>query len=310
MKPVVTITLGPVVDKSTQVDQIIPDKKLRCEHPEFDPGGGGINVSRALKRLEGHSVAVYPAGGATGELLYNLLSEEGITQKRIPTESWTRENFIVSDKSSDKQYRFGMPGVPVSEEEAGKILEAVTQLSFSDGFIVLSGSFPPGIGKNFIRELNRITARMKAKLVVDTSGQALQDTAEQGVYLLKPNLGELSALSGAESLDDGTAVHAAKNLIDQGKAEIIVISMGPRGAYLVTKDLSEHFKAPVVKTQSTVGAGDSMVAGMIHTLAQGKDFHEMVRMGIACGTAATMNPGTELFRKEDVERLYKWCVPA
>jgi 6-phosphofructokinase 2 len=149
-----------------------------------------------------------------------------------------------------------------------------------------------------------------AIVVVDTSEEALRRVLDEGVFLLKPNLGELGRLVGKESLDNESADEAAQELIAAGKAEVIVVSLGPQGAYLITKDTREHVMAPTVKKLSTVGAGDSMVAGMVSVLARGGSYSEMVRMGVACGTAATMNSGTQLFKPDDATRLFHWLEKA
>ena len=115
-------------------------------------------------------------------------------------------------------------------------------------------------------------------------------------------------MAGVDELDSQAIGEAAKAIIREGKCQIIVVSLGPMGACIVTDDLIDHVPAPAVKKRSTVGAGDSMVAGMLCALADGKSIREVVRMGVACGTAATMNPGTELFKKEDAERLYNWLL--
>ena len=117
MSQIVTLTLNPSIDKTTAVDALAPEKKLRCEPPKFEPGGGGINVSRALKKIGGHSLAIYPAGGHSGKFLHSLLIQEQVETSVVPTANFTRENLIVVDRSINQQYRFGMPGSPLSEDE-------------------------------------------------------------------------------------------------------------------------------------------------------------------------------------------------
>lgn len=304
MKRIVTITLNPTVDKSTKVEKLVAEQKLRCETPKYEPGGGGINVSRALKRLGSDSTSIFPSGGKTGELLQDLLEREGIGQRVVKARNETRENFIVVDSSSNQQYRFGMPGPEMLPEEAAQFGPIIRGLS--PEYIVVSGSMPPGVKFDLLDEIASITRELNAKLIVDTSGEALKRAVEEGVYLLKPNLGELSKLAGVDNLDSESVDEASKELISKGKCEIIVVSMGPMGAYYVTKDSEEYIPAPTVKKLSTVGAGDCMLGGMIHALSEGVSMQKVVRLGVACGTAATMNPGTELFKKDDVERLYRW----
>jgi 6-phosphofructokinase 2 len=305
MKHIVTITLSPTIDKSTSVEHIVPDQKLACEPARFEPGGGGINVSRALKRLNVNSVAIFPSGGLTGQMLENLLKDERINHQSITTENMTRQNFIVVDRENGEQYRFGMPAVALHQKEEREIISAIRQLSPKPKFIVVSGSMPPGVSNDFIAKIARIAKQDDAKLIVDTSGEALQHAAEEGVFLLKPNQSELSKLTGIKTDDEDAVAEAAHQIIDKGKCEMIVVSMGEKGAYVATKTYSELIEAPQVPKRSTVGAGDCMVAGLVYGCEKSLDVKLMARMGVACGSAATMNPGTELFKREDAMRLYE-----
>lgn len=306
IKNILTITLNPTVDKSTTVDNIKPEKKLRCTAPKFEPGGGGVNVSRGLARFGINSIALFTSGGRTGELLQELIEKEEVTTLPIPVSAETRENFIVVDTSHNEQYRFGMPGEDITAKEIEIIDQKINSLSPFPEIVVVSGSLPPGIDAAYLRTLVKSLKAKGAKVIVDTSGDALTEVLKEGVYLLKPNLGELGSFTGNDNLDNESADEAAKQLIDEGKAEIVVVSLGPQGAYLVSKDESIHVPAPSVKKRSTVGAGDSMVAGMVSVLAKGGTLTEMARMGVACGSAATMAEGTGLFTKENAEKLYKW----
>ena len=199
-----------------------------------------------------------------------------------------------------------MPGVEIPETEQEKLFEVYSKLDPFPEIIVISGSLPPGMRPEFLKELIKTGKEKGAKVIVDTSEEALSHAVDEGVFLLKPNLGELGRLVGKEALDNESADEAAQQLISAGKTEVIVVSLGAQGAYLITKDLNEHIPAPSVKKLSTVGAGDSMVAGMVSVLAKGGNYSEMVRMGVACGSAATMNAGTQLFKKEDALKLFEW----
>lgn len=305
---ILTITLNPAVDKSSTVENIQPEKKLRCSQPVYQPGGGGINVSRGLERLGVPSVALFPSGGRTGELLQELLSKENIQTLPVPSSAETRENFTVVDTANNSQYRFGMPGEKISPAEAKALHEAILNSNPFPDIAVISGSLPEGMEPAWLSKLVRELKAKNVKIIADTSGDALTEILKEGVYLIKPNLGELSRLSGKEELDNDSADEAAKQLINEGKAQIVAVSMGPQGAYLVTKDETVHIPAPSVKKLSTVGAGDSMVAGLVSVIAKGGSLTEMARMGVACGTAATMSQGTGLFTKENAEKLYNWLA--
>ncbi len=304
MEKIVTLTLNPAIDKSTTVQAIVPDKKLRCSTPKFEPGGGGVNVSRAIKKLDGNSTVIYLAGGYSGKFYEDLLNQEGINSCVITTKGHTRENLIVVDESANLQYRFGMPGPEINEDEWQNVIKILEKAAGVE-YIVASGSLPTGVPVDFFARLAACAKKINAKLILDTSGEPLRNAVDDGVFMIKPNLGELSFLHGVEELHEADAINAAKDIIGKGGCEAMVISKGASGALLITKDEVVSSPAPTVKKRSTVGAGDSMVAGMVLTLSYGWAWRDVLQYGIATGTATTMNPGTELCKKEDVERLYK-----
>jgi 6-phosphofructokinase 2 len=303
---IVTLTLNPALDKSTSIDKLQPKKKLRCEEPNYEPGGGGINVSRAINILGGQSLAIYAAGGPAGDKIYELLKKEGINQQCIKVEDPTRENLMVMEKSTGSEFRFGMPGGKVTKEELQKCLDIIKDLPDDVKYLVASGSLPPGAPDDFYGTIAEIAKSKNIKCVVDTSGKALIKAAEMGVCIMKPNLGELSTLADKEQISGLEQEEIAKKVIKEGKAEILIVSLGPRGAMVVTTDNIEYVVPPTVKQDSTVGAGDSMVGGLILSLSRGDDLRDAVKWGVAAGTAATMTPGTELCRKKDVDKIYEW----
>jgi 6-phosphofructokinase 2 len=303
MPSIITITFSPCIDKSTSISELIPEKKLKCSTPKLEPGGGGINVARAIKKLGGEATAIFPSGGYTGKFFDHLMEVEKISSMIIETKNESRENIIVLDESANNQYRFGMPGTILSDEEWKQILKLVEEITDA-AFIIASGSLPPGVPLNIYAQLAKIAKNKKAKFIVDTSGEALKHAADEGVYLLKPNFGELSSLAGTKEILPGEIKEIATEIIAKGKAEVRVVSMGAAGAMLVTKEMAEMITPPPVIRKSTVGAGDSMVAGIVYYLSQNKNLHEAVQYGVACGTAATLNPGTELCSKEDADRLF------
>jgi 6-phosphofructokinase 2 len=304
MASIITITFSPSIDKSTSVKSLIPEKKLKCSYPKQEPGGGGINVARVISKLGGDVKAVFPSGGYTGIFFNHLLEKENVPFAIVETKNETRENFVIFDESTGKQYRFGMPSNSLLENEWKECLCIIEKLRNID-FIVASGSLPPGVPHDIYAQLAKIAKNNKAKFIVDTSGEALKQAVDEGVYLLKPNIEELGLLVGIENLTIADAKRTAKELILKKNCEIIVVSLGSEGAMLVTKSRTYIVKPPKVEVKSTVGAGDSMVAGIVFSLSNGKNLKESLQYGVACGTATTMNKGTELCKKEDVEKLFK-----
>jgi 6-phosphofructokinase 2 len=303
MADICTITFNPCIDKSTSISALKPEKKLRCTTPVFEPGGGGINVARAIKKLGGEATAIYPSGGYSGKFLNLLLERENINTISIEIQQHTRENMIVLDRATNQQYRFGMPGQHLSENEWQQCLRAIEE-SRSD-YIVASGSLPPGVPLDIFARMSGIAKKTNRKLIVDTTEEALLPALKEGVYMIKPNIGELSRLTGKEELQADEIEPAAVSLIRKYNCEIVVVSLGASGAMLVSGEDVFKIAAPVVKIKSTVGAGDSMVAGIVFSISEKKMLEESLQYGVACGTASTLNAGTSLFKKEDVERLYE-----
>jgi 6-phosphofructokinase 2 len=303
MKPssIVTLTINPSLDKSTHFSKLVAEQKIRCEKPRYDAGGGGINVSKAISKLGGSSTCVFTSGGSSGEMLEDLIENEKLKSSVIKTKNWTRENFIAFENATKSQYRFGFPGNEFSEDEKDSIIEVVSKLNAE--YLVISGSLNEGLPSNFYQKIAETAKASDIKVIVDTSGEALQKVLETGVYLIKPNIGELAKLIGVERLELPEVEKAAKDLIEKGSSEIVVVSLGAEGAILVSKNETHLVKAPKAEKKSTVGAGDSMVGGMVWALSQNKTLKEVIQIGVCCGTAATMNEGTQLFKVEDVKRL-------
>lgn len=304
MAAIATLTLNPAIDKTARVDRVVADDKLRCEAPSREPGGGGINVARVVDRLGGTARALYTSGELTGTMLEGLLDEEAITHTPVPVSDWTRENVIVSETTTDRQYRFGMPGPELTEAELDACLDALRALDPSPEYVVASGSLPPGVPEAVYARVAETAQALGARAVLDTSGAALQTAVDAGWYLLKPNLRELGQLSDAPLKTDAERIDAARSFIDRQWCEVVVISMGASGALLVTGGRAERIHSPTVPIESRVGAGDSMVGGLTVSLARGWDVESSVRFGVAAGAAAVMTPGTELCRRSDVEELF------
>lgn len=304
MEPIVTLTLNPAVDANTSVEVVTPERKLRCEAPRYEPGGGGLNVSRVLARLDVASHALYLAGGPHGELLAQLLDEADFDRTALPIEGATREHLIVLERSSGRQFRFGLPGPHVTEAEWRRCLEALETLRPHPTYVVVSGSLPPGLPDDAVAQVADRVRTMGARLVLDTSGTPLRHGVEAGVSWIKPNLAEFQALVGEELPHDRDQQRAARRLLEAGRVEGVLLSLGAGGALLVTAQGAHHLPSPVVPIRSKVGAGDSMVAGLVAGLARGWTPLEAARLGVAAGAAAVMTEGTELSHADDVRTLY------
>ena len=303
---IVTLTLNPALDKSTEVERLIPEKKMRCSEMKVEAGGGGINISKAVKILGGETMAILPSGGINGKQICGILENSGIPFRAIGIDGDTRENFVVRELSTNKQFRFVMPGPALESKDLDQCISIIEGLPSSTTFLILSGSLPPGVPEDFPSQIALIAKNKGIKFIIDTSGEPLKKALRKGVYLIKPNLTELGSLVGKNWLEIPEIEEAAKQVLAQSNCDVIISSMGPAGALLMTREGHKQINAPAVKKLSTVGAGDSMLAGIAFKLESGASIMEAVRFGVACGTAATMNKGTSLFKKQDVETLYEW----
>lgn len=300
---IVTLTINPAVDVSTTVNKMVPFTKMRCAPAHRDPGGGGINVARVLKRLGIEATAIYPAGGATGQLLGNLLEHEGVRSISIPVLNDTREDITVFDATTREQYRLVFPGAALGEIEWQKCLGSIARIQSEPLFIIASGSLPAGVPNDFFGRVARASKEARSKAIVDTSGSFLKAALEEGVYLIKPNLHEFQDLTGIAASDEAALIEAGHGLIDRYRIEIIVVSMGSDGALLITRDVAWRANGLPIDPVSVSGAGDSFLGAMVWSLASNNSLEMALRYGVAGGSAALLNPGTELCRLEDVHRL-------
>lgn len=303
MKPIVTLTLNPSIDGAAQAEIVHAVRKVRTSNERYDPGGGGINVSRVVRELGGPTFAVYLAGGVTGDLFDELLTAAAIPSRRIAIQDHTRISHAVFERSSGQEFRFVPEGPLVQEAEWKACLEALSDIDCD--YFVASGSLPRGVPKDFYATVCELIERKGAKLVLDTSGEALRPALDQGVHLVKPSLGELESLVGRELREAEEQEEAVRDLVQRDAAEIVALTLGRDGALLATREGVLRQKSPEVPVKSAVGAGDSFLAAMTFGLAEGRSVDDAFAYGMAAGAAAVLSPGTELCRREDVMRLYE-----
>lgn len=299
---IVTLTMNPALDVSTSVARMVPFTKMRCAQAHRDPGGGGINVARVLKRLGVEATAVYPAGGATGQLLASLIEREAVRSVVIPATNDTREDITIFDETTREQFRLVFPGARLNDIEWRECLGSITRITPQPAYIIASGSVPAGVPHDFIGRIAQ-ASKAPSKIIVDTSGPFLRAALEAGVYLVKPNLREFQELVELAATDEASLVDAGRRLIDRYRIEVVALSMGSDGAMLVTRDMALRANGLPVDPISVSGAGDSFLGAMVWSLVQGNSLEIALRYGVAGGSAALLNPGTELCRPDDVHRL-------
>jgi 6-phosphofructokinase 2 len=302
MPRITTLTINPAVDVSWEVEDMVPIRKLRSSSGTVFPGGGGVNVSRVISVLGGESTAVITRGGLTGTLLTELLDDLDLNRRVVKIGGDTRLAATVFERSSSQEFRVTPPGPELTESEWRAFLDMVAKL---DGdYVVCTGSLPRGVPCDFYARVAAVAKERGGKVILDTSGRALFEALNEGVYAVKPNQRELEHLVGQRASTEKEQEEIARQLVVEGKAEIVALTLGAEGALLVWKDGVKRLRSPDVEVKSAVGAGDSFVAGLTFGLSEGRSVEDAFALAVAAGAAAVMTAGTELCRKEDVDRLY------
>ncbi|MGW0176397.1 1-phosphofructokinase family hexose kinase [Rhodococcus sp. NPDC003322] len=307
MTDVVTLTMNPALDIATTTGRVVPTDKMRCGEPRRDPGGGGINVARVLTVLGEPALAVFPSGGHSGRALEDLLASERVHSRTVTMRRSTRECFTVNEERTGLQYRFVLPGPTLTSLEVDSCLDRLTSAAAGARYVVASGSLPPGVPVDFYQTVADAVSDLGTRLVLDTSGPPLR-ALRRGVYLLKPSIRELRDCVGRDlrSVDDQVA--AARDLVDRGVCAVVVLSLGAEGAVHVTADDAEYCPSVEVPVVSGVGAGDSLVAGIVFGLVRGWALRDAVRYGVAAGAATLGSPGTALCTRADIDRCHEQLI--
>lgn len=305
MSRILTLTVNPTIDVSASVEHVIADSKLRSGTPAYEPGGGGVNVARAVRKLGGSACAMFSRGGPRGALLEEHLKREGVSCHPFPIGRNTRETIIVSERSSGRQYRFHFPGPRLTLGEVDDLVLLLMKKMDEVGYLVLSGSLAPGVPPTFFARVIRQAKHYRTRVLLDTSGEALAHGTREGVFLLKPNLRELSELAGQAVDTEEAQEEQATRLVQKGDARVVAVSLGAAGMLLATADGIERMRTPTVPIRSRVGAGDSTVAGIVLGLDRGWSIRDAVQYGVAAGAAAVMSDGTQLCNRKDTEALYE-----
>ncbi len=304
--PILTVTLNPALDLSTAADEVRPELKLRCDKPVADPGGGGINVSRAIKHMGGQSTAMVALGGATGTRIGDMLKADGLSVVRLTAPGETRQSLAVTDRATGGQYRFVLPGPEWHKAHVADMTQAIAEGAPAGGWVVVSGSNPPGVPAGFEQML---TVRLKnsgARLLVDTSGEALRVLAGSStpVDVLRMDSHEAEDLAGRPLPSRADSAAFAAGLVKDGAARSVIVARGADGSVIAGPDGAWHAAAARVKVVSAVGAGDSFVAGFVLAMARDWPVEEALALGAAAASAAVMTPATELCHAADVDRFY------
>jgi len=285
-----TLTLNPAIDRELVVPDIAFDVVLRASSWQVDFGGKGFNVSRLLSGFDTPSIALGFIGGDSGRILKNGLNSLGIQTDFVCVEGETRTNISIRSESRSHYIKANEPGPTITEKNVQKLLERIEALASPGDWWVLAGSLPPGCPKDIYKRIITVVQSQGSKAILDTSGEPLVLGIEAAPYLCKPNLQEAEALTGGR----GKSALELASMVRELGPENVVISIGADGAIFIGKAGSFEVPSPRIEEKNPIGAGDSMVGGMVWALEQGFDFLDVVRWGVACGAGTASLEGTSV----------------
>jgi len=303
---VLTVTLNPCVDYLLRVEKVTIGDTNRVQGCEKDAGGKGLNTSRVYAHLGGVTIATGFLGGATASFIRHVMELESVLDGFVQVSEETRTNFSVEDESETPPTTFNQKGPNISPQEWQTLVSKVDVLSAKATWVSFGGSLPPGVEPNAFYELALIAKKHGAKIVVDADGVVLAESLKANPDFIKPNSPEAGRLLGRKIESDEDALSACKELYERigGGDRHVVISRGEKGAVMTCQAGTFLGKSPNVHPRSTIGSGDSMIAGMLFALGEGKSSEEALRWGLAAGAATALTDGCAIGDRATIERLF------
>lgn len=298
---IVTLTVNPALDVSMAAGEVRPGHKMRTHDVMYDPGGGGINVSRVIHALGGETLAILALGGATGRFVEEMLVDAGVPCRTVKVAGTTRISVNVHETSTGAEYRFVPEGPLASSSDLEQVLSMLADMR--GDWLVASGSLPPGFPADFYANVADIARRNNLRFALDTSGAALEAARYHGVDLLKTSLSEFQSIAKTNASGPDQLAREASRLAASGTASMIALTLGSHGAIVATPHQCTALPALPVPVASTVGAGDSFLAGLVLGLARDLPAEEALRFAIATGAAAVMSRGTARVNREQIDAL-------
>jgi len=311
-RPILTITLNPALDLSGTCDTVVPGPKLRVDHLRAEPGGGGVNVARAVVLLGGRASAFAALGGAVGTQLGQMITATGVDLRRFALTGETRQSLSVTDGTSGGQYRFVLPGPDWDAGLVRACLDALVAAVPRDAVVVLSGSQPPGVPASLAQDLAGHPDLAGGELIVDTSGAALDRLVhtprrDAAPAVLRMDRAESEHLAGGPLAGAGDSLDLAAGMVARGVAGAVILARGAEGSVLAAPGLRLHCIPPPVEVVSAVGAGDSFTGAFALARARGLDLAQALVWGTAAAAAAVTTPGSALCPREMTEALVPAC---
>jgi len=299
-----TLTLNPAIDRELTVAEVQFDAVLSAVKSQVDFGGKGFNVSRLLRSLGMPSTALGFVGGRTGDRLKHGLQALDIGTDFVSIPSETRTNISIVTPEHDHYIKVNEKGPLVDEPKQRELLDKIASIAAAGDWWVLAGSLPPGVPDSFYAQIIEILDVHQAISILDTTGESLRLGCEAKPFLVKPNAEETQKLTGLPVDTVSQIAVAAMELRKMG-AQNVVISLGKKGALLQTPECSWLIHSPKIKEKNPIGAGDSMVGGLVWALSQGYPLKESLGWGAASGAATASMSGTEVGSRTLIEELFQ-----
>lgn len=291
-----TVTLNPAIDYYISMNEFNEGELNSIENGYTLPGGKGINVSKVLKNFGVESTALGFAGGFTGDYIRKNLREYGITEELVELKENTRINIKMKTDKNESEIAGHSP--KISSEECEKFLDTMKKIK-SEDILVLSGSVPKSLDSRIYERIIEMLPE-GVKVILDTRGEPFEFALKKGVFLTKPNNVELGEFFGEKYETTEEIIAAGEKLRKMGSKNVI-ISLGKNGSVLVTEKGAWVGNVPKGTLVSSVGAGDSMVAGTLYGITKGMEMEEAYRYGIASGSATAFTEGLTTF--EEMQNL-------
>ncbi len=297
-----TITQSPVLNRTVEVEEIIYDDINEIMEAKNSVGGKGIDISRVIKELGGQSVVLGFIGGYNGIEVEGKLLNEGIVCDFTRINDESQSKIIIYQRKKNLQTLLGTPGPEIKPSEVSALYNKIREVP-GESYVVLGGSAPKGMSNNFFAQVITTIKEKNVRVVLDADEEALARGLDAGPFLIKPNIHEFGRLINKNVRDMEDVFEEAKPFLK--KVDYIVVSAGARGVAGISKEGNYHVIPPKIQVRSFLGAGNSLVAGIVFVLSKGGSFEESLVMGVACGTASTLNPGNIICTKEDIEIIKK-----
>lgn len=304
---IVTVTMNPAIDKTVEIDTLCPGGLNRIQRVEYDAGGKGINVSKTIKELGGESIAVGFLGGNSGRTIENVLNQKGIRNDFVWVEQETRTNTKVFEKSGELT-ELNEPGPVISPEQSQELLNKISAYASEGTLVILAGSIPSGVDSDIYAQIIRMVHEKGGKVLLDADGKLFRQALKAVPDIIKPNRVELEEYMGIDyRASEKELLDAAEKFLESG-IETIAVSMGKSGAMFVRDGYQVKCPALSVKSHSTVGAGDAMVAALAYAWDQKLGSEDTVKLCMATSAGAVTTVGTKPPSREVVDELINRVV--